>query len=354
MMDAINPLYQLILTITVLSLCACDPAIDRPSVESSTSESTVSEESLDIDEPSTDDTRPVLQVTAPESQVDLPPVEPLDVEGDIVAAGSAAVFPLTQAIYQMFIKDGYAGTIKLDALGTAEGFSLFCEEGKSDIVNASRPIRDEELATCRASGRQPIAFRVGTDALVVIVNSENEFVRDLSLTEFTQLFSAELWSDVNPAYPREPIQRFVPGLESATLDFLSELLYDGEVEPLLEAPNTQLGNTSASLLKGVSRDPYAIAVLDYATYLHNKNDSRPLLIGGVEANTSTIEQNQYPLSRPLFIYSDAQVIRSKPQVSAFINYYLTHSYEGTSKVGYLPISTEILDQEKTDFLEVVN
>jgi len=353
-MKAKNLLNQFILIMVTLSLCACDTTVDRQSVDSLISEPKVREERPDSDEIVTDDNEAPLPVSTPQSQVSLPPIEPLDIEGDLIAAGSAAVFPLTQTIYQMFVKDGYAGTLKLDALGTTEGFKLFCEEGKSDIVNASRQIRNEELAACQANGRQPVSFRVGTDALVVVLSSKNDFVDDISLADFAQLFSAELWSDLNPAYPREPIERFVPGLESATLDFLGEILYDGEIEPILESSNTQLVNTSESLLGGVNRNQYAIAVVDYTTYLQSSGDFEVLSVEGVEANADTIEKNQYPLSRPLLIYSDAQIIRNKPQVFAFINYYLTYIYKGIAEVGYLPVSVETLDQEKTEFLELIN
>lgn len=294
-----------------------------------------------------------LKTHIPESSIELPPVEPLDLKGDMVVAGSSTVFPLTRAMYHLFIQDGYAGVMKIDALGTKEGFRLFCT-GQSDIVNASRAIKPEETAACEAIGRQPMAFRIGTDALVVVVNPQNDWISTINLKDLADMFAAENWSNVNSAYPEEPIQRFLPGLNSGTLDFFVGKVYGGSLDLLLQSPNTEFGNTHEALLRGVSQNRSAIAVLNYAFYHQHAGALKALTIEGVEATALTVEQNQYPLARPLFIYSDATIMASKPQVAAFINFYLTHVYQGISQVGYFPASSDILDQEKTKFLDAID
>jgi phosphate transport system substrate-binding protein len=158
---------------------------------------------------------------APALAQDLPAVDPLDVTGDIVTAGSSTVFPLSEKMVEVFVEAGYSGEITVDSIGSGAGFERFCVAGETDISNASRAIRDSEIESCAAIGRTPIEFRVGTDALTVAVSTENDFVTDVTLEELAMIFgSAETWADVRAEWPAEPIQRFIPGTDSGTFDLL--------------------------------------------------------------------------------------------------------------------------------------
>ena len=86
----------------------------------------------------------------------------LEVAGDIISAGSSTVYPLSERMAERFVEEGYAGNITIDSVGTGGGFERFCKAGETDIANASRPIREEEVANCATIGRTPIEFRVGT------------------------------------------------------------------------------------------------------------------------------------------------------------------------------------------------
>ena len=106
----------------------------------------------------------------------LPEVNPLAVSGDIIAAGSSTVYPLTERMAERFIDEGYAGNITIDSIGTGAGFERFCKAGETDIANASRADQGREIESCAAIGRTPVEFRVGTDALAVVVNPANDWV----------------------------------------------------------------------------------------------------------------------------------------------------------------------------------
>ena len=72
----------------------------------------------------------------------LPEVNPLEVKGDIITAGSSTVFPLSEAVAEKFREEGYGGNITIDSIGTGAGFERFCKTGETDIANASRAIKD--------------------------------------------------------------------------------------------------------------------------------------------------------------------------------------------------------------------
>ena len=167
----------------------------------------------------------------------LPEVNPLEVTGDIISAGSSTVFPLSEAMAERFRDEGYAYNITVDSIGSGAGFERFCVAGESDISNASRPIKDSEIESCGAIDRIPIEFRVGTDALAVTVSKDNDFVDNLTMEELALVFSsAKTWADVNPDWPAEPIQRFSPGTDSGTFDYFVEEVFDKDKEPNPQAP----------------------------------------------------------------------------------------------------------------------
>jgi phosphate transport system substrate-binding protein len=261
------------------------------------------------------------------------------VSGDIVTAGSSTVFPLSERMKQRFEEEGFTGNITIDSIGSGAGFERFCVTGETDISNASRGIKDSEIESCQAIGREPIEFRVGTDALTVVVNSENDFVTDVTLEELALIFStATNWSDVRPEWPNEPILRFIPGTDSGTFDFFVEVVMDKDEAPMLAASNLQLSEDDNVLVQGVEGSPYAIGFFGFAYYQENAGSLKPVSLGGVAPTAVTAEDGTYPLSRPLFIYSTAEIMQSKPQVAAFIYFYLTRVNDEILDVGYFPAS----------------
>jgi phosphate transport system substrate-binding protein len=279
--------------------------------------------------------------------MELPEVDPASVTGDIISAGSSTVFPLSERMAEVFTEDGYTGQITIDSVGTGGGFERFCVAGETDIANASRPINDEEIASCQSIGREPIEFRVGTDALAVVVSAENDFLTELSLEQLAAIFNGEAttWADVDPSYPAETIQLFSPGSDSGTYDYFVEAVLDDD-DTALQGSGAQFSENDNVLVQGIEGSPYAIGYFGYAYYQENASALKILTVDGVEPTEVTAEDGSYPLSRPLFIYSDATVLQEKPQVASFINYYLTYVNDEIIDVGYFPASEEALNEAK--------
>jgi phosphate transport system substrate-binding protein len=279
---------------------------------------------------------------------------PLNVSGDIITAGSSTVFPLSERMSERFNDEGFSGNITVDSIGSGAGFERFCKDGDTDISNASRAINDDEKASCESIGRTPIEFRVGTDALSVVVSTENDFVTDVTTEELAMIFgTATNWSDVRPEWPNEPIQRFIPGTDSGTFDYFVEHVFDKDETAILAASNTQLSEDDNVLVQGVQGSPYAIGFFGFAYYLENTATLRALAIDGVEPNEQTASDNSYPLSRPLFIYSDANIMNEKPQVAAFIYFYLAFVNEEIEDVGYFPADAASLQESWDHFNEAM-
>lgn len=284
----------------------------------------------------------------------LPEVDPLATTGNIVTAGSSTVYPLTERLAARFENEGYGGVITIDSIGSGAGFERFCVAGETDVANASRPIRDSEVESCRAIGREPIEFRVGTDALAVVVSAANDFVTDVTLEELAQIFSAaNRWSDVRADWPDEAILRYIPGTDSGTFDYFVEAVFDEDTAPILSAANTQMSEDDNFLVQGVQGSPYSVAFFGFAYYVENAGALKVLSIDGVEPSQDNVENGSYPLARPLFIYSSADIMQSKPHVADFINFYLTWVDEEVIDVGYFPASSETLNGARQAYLDAV-
>ncbi len=307
--------------------------------------------------PQTVATEEVQQEAAEEPMHDgmmLPVVDPLAVSGDVISAGSSTVFPLAEVMAARFQDEGFAGQITIDSIGSGGGFERFCQTGETDVSNASRPIKDSEVEACAAIGRTPVEFRVGTDALAVTVSQENDFITNATLEELALIFStAETWADVNPDWPAEPIVRYIPGTDSGTFDYFVEEIFDKDEAPMLNAANLNLSEDDNVLVQGILGSPYAIGFFGYAYYAENAATLTVLSIEGIEPSATTVDNNSYPLARPLFIYSDAAIMQEKPQVAAYINFFLTYVNEEIVNVGYFPASSEAIDASMQIWLDAM-
>lgn len=271
------------------------------------------------------------------------PFSPLSVTGDVITAGSSTVFPLSERMAERFLDEGFAGNVTIDSIGSGGGLERFCVAGDTDIANASRGINEGEIASCQSIGREPIELRVGTDALSVVVSQDNDFVTDVTSEELALIFgTATTWADVRPEWPAEPIQRFIPGTDSGTFDYFVEHVYDEDSTAILAASNAQMSEDDNVLVQGIQGSPYAVGFFGYAYYAENADTLRILSLDGVEPNDTSVEDGSYALARPLFMYTTADILSEKPQVAAFVHFYLTYVNEEIVDVGYFPASESAL------------
>jgi len=306
---------------------------------------------------------PVVEPTTAPAEPTAAPAEPTQdamamyapdaVTGDIITAGSSTVFPLSERMAELFQQEGYTGNVTVDSIGSGAGFERFCKTGETDVANASRKIKDTEIELCKAlpTPRDPIAFRVGTDALTVVISAENDFVTALSKEQIGKIFTGQFtkWNEVDASYPAEAILVYGPGADSGTFDYFNEVvvapLYlnaDGKAdlvageEALLGLEGAQFSEDDNVLVQGVEGSPYAIGYFGFAYFSENSGALKAVAVDGVEPSQATVDDGSYPISRPLFIYSDANILKEKPQVAAFIYFYLNNVNDNIVDVGYFP------------------
>lgn len=259
--------------------------------------------------------------------------------------GSSTVYPITEAVAEEFQKANKA-KVTVGISGTGGGFKKFCR-GETDISNASRPILQKEIDACKEAGVQFIELPIAYDAITVVINPKNEFAKKMTSAELKKLWEpaaqgkVKTWNQVNPAWPNTPVKLFGPGADSGTFDYFTEAI--------VGKAKSSRGDFTASeddnvLVKGVVGDVGGLAYFGYAYYEENQDKLAAVAIvdkpgkPAVLPSKATIEDGSYqPLARPIFIYVNATAAAFKPEVKAFVNYYLEQSKPLIEEVKYVAL-----------------
>ena len=131
--------------------------------------------------------------------------------------------------------------------------------GTVDIANASREMKDNEIADAQKNGINPVEHTVAVDALAVIVNKQNP-VSQLTIDQLSDIFTGRItnWKEVggNDA----PIVLVSRETNSGThVYFLEEVVRKGDKENKdVFAPQTLLMPSSVGITSEVQRNPHAI------------------------------------------------------------------------------------------------
>ena len=258
--------------------------------------------------------------------------------------GSSTVYPITEAVAEDFqIAKKGAVKVTVGISGTGGGFKKFCR-GDIDIADASRPILKKEMDACKAAGVQYVEMPVAFDALTVVANPANDWVKEITVAELKKIWEPDAqgkitrWSQVNPAWADEPIKLFGPGADSGTFDYFTEAI--------VGKAKSSRGDFTASeddnvLVQGVTGDKSALGYFGFAYYVENQKKLKALAVdggkGGVLPSVKTVEDGSYqPLSRPIFIYVNIKAAE-KPEVREFVEFYMKNAPTLVKEVKYFPL-----------------
>ncbi len=259
--------------------------------------------------------------------------------------GSSTVYPITEAVAEEFQKSTKI-KVTVGESGTGGGFKKFCR-GETDISDASRPISQKEIDACKEAGIQFIELPIAYDALTVVVNQKNDWVKSISVDELKKIWgpgsSVKNWKDVNPAYPDKKMGLYGPGTASGTFDYFSEAINGKAKAHRTDYTPSEDDNV---LVQGVSGNVGGMAYFGMAYYEENKDKLRAIPVsakaGGpaILPSAQTVEDGTYqPLARPIFIYVNATAAAFKPEVKAFVNFYLENAPTLVKEVKYVPLPT---------------
>ncbi len=264
--------------------------------------------------------------------------------GEIRIDGSSTVFPITEAVAEEFLAVHPDVKVPVGVSGTGGGFKKFIAK-EIDINDASRKIKDEEAASAQEAGIAYTAIEVAYDGLSIVVNKENTWATSMTLDELKKLWAPDstirTWKELRAEWPDEAIKLYAPGTDSGTFDYFTEAVNGKSGAIRADFVASEDDNV---LVQGVAGDKNAIAFFGFAYYEENMDKLQVVSIdsgkGAVTPTFDTIKDGTYsPLSRPLYLYVNNEAL-TRPEVKAFLAFYLETAPELVREVGYVALPAE--------------
>lgn len=286
--------------------------------------------------------------------------------GNIDISGSSTVEPISNAVKDDFNADNPDVAISVSGPGTGDGFAVFCT-GETDISDASRPIKDSEAEDCTTNGIEYTELRIGIDGIAVITSRANDTVDCVDFAAIYGLVGPEStgfgnWSDAatiagdlgsTTELPDADLSVVAPGEESGTYDSFVELVLEGFADERGQAaearPDYDASPNDNVIVEGIEGSDTAFGWVGYAFYDAEQDRLKALAVddgesGCVDPTPETIASGDYPLSRPLFIYVNNESYTTKPEVAAYVDFYVNDGIDNVTEVGYVALDDASLQE----------
>jgi len=260
----------------------------------------------------------------------------------IQVKGSDTEVNLVQRLAESFMKKNPGYSIAVTGGGSGVGIAAIINK-TTDLANASRPMKDSEIAQAKANGVKPIGVVFAVDGLSVIVNPKNT-VKSLTMDQIGQIYRGELTNWKQVGGPDVPITLYGRQPNSGTFVFFREAVVRGDYSNKMNQMN---GN--AQILEAVKKDAGGIGYVGIGYVVDDAGKTDPgihVLEVAKDSNSKpasplkmeNILSGAYPLTRPLYQYFDGN---NRAKVEAFIKFEL--SPEGVAiikKDGFYPLTDQ--------------
>lgn len=307
----------------------------------------------------------------------------------IQIAGSSTVLP-----YASIVAEEFGNTFPqfkapvVGSGGTSGGLKQFCNgvgDNTIDIANASRKIKDTELAACKKAGvNQVLEVKVGYDGIVFASNSHKAAFKLRPQHVFAAL-AAELpsngkmvpnpytrWNQIDKTLPNEPITLVIPASNHGTREVFQEKMVDAGCETYeafakldkdaqKKACSTfrkdgrviEISGDYTETLARLKTSPSAVGVFGLGFYDQNRDKLRVATVNNVAPSEKTILNGSYPVSRPLFFYVKGEHLKSIKGLSQYSEFFLSKKVSGKGskleKAGLISMSDKERAKVLADF-----
>ncbi|SDY26419.1 phosphate ABC transporter substrate-binding protein, PhoT family [Citreimonas salinaria] len=288
---------------------------------------------------------------------------------NVQVAGSSTVLPYASIVAEAFGENTDFPTPVVESGGSSAGLARFCEgvgENTIDIANASRAIREGEIAACAANGvTEIIEVRIGYDGIVFASRVDGPDIDAfepadwyLALAERLPLNGTMLanpnrtWADANPDLPDVEIAAYIPGTKHGTREVFEEQvllagcedvgalqamldmgLSEDEAEDACVSVRTDgsavdIDGDYTETLARIESNPQGVGVFGLSFYENNTSTLKAATMGGVEPTAQTIASGEYPVSRPLFFYVKKAHLGVIPGLKEFTSFFVADPLAG--------------------------
>ncbi|QKS73281.1 PstS family phosphate ABC transporter substrate-binding protein [Paenalkalicoccus suaedae] len=278
-----------------------------------------------------------------------------ELSGSIAIDGSGTVYPLMARIAEEYMINEQQGvSVEVSRAGTSAGMQRFVN-GETDLSNASREIRDEELEELEANGIESMELKVALDGLTLVTHPDNDWASEMTQEDIETLFVSGnfadndevMWSDVNPEWPEEQINFYGPNENHGTYEFFVDEIIEEQ-----DLPSTiNLQQEYSTLVELISEDENSLGFFGFGYYVNNSDRLQAVSVdfgeGPVEPSLDTIaEDGEYgPYTRPVFTNVSVTAANEKPEVMDFVTYVLSGAAnEFAGETGFAPLPQEEQDE----------
>lgn len=272
--------------------------------------------------------------------------------GRVKLDGSSTVAPITMAAAELFRAEQPRVQVTVGISGSGGGFKKFLEKEadlRTDISDASRPIKSSELKLATEVGVEFIEMPIAYDGIAVVVHKSNTFCSALTIEELRKIWEPNSkinnWKDIRPGFPDLPLKLYGPGTDSGTFDYFVETVVEKAKACRSDFTPSEDDNV---LVQGIAGDPGSLGYFGFSYYEANKDKLNLLAISEGDAkpikpSLATIRDGSYtPLSRPLFVYVNTEAGK-RPEVRAFLQFIFTNAKKIVEhpKVNYVALSDDL-------------
>lgn len=248
---------------------------------------------------------------------------------NVVIKGSTTVLPIAQAALEAYMKAHPGVNISLSAGGSGDGIKALIDKS-ADVATSSREIKPKEVELAKLKGVAPVAHAVAIDALTPIVHPRNN-VNGLTIDQLSQIYQGKIknWKEVGG----DNLQIVIVSRDSSSGTFESWghlVLNNAKV-----SPRAQMQASSGAVVQAVSKNRYAIG---YVGLGYLDQSVKALTVNGIEASAKTALSREYPIARPLYMYTDGQ---PEGVVDGFIKFVLSPPGQKlVAREGFVPLTVE--------------
>jgi phosphate transport system substrate-binding protein len=244
----------------------------------------------------------------------------------IVIKGSTTVLPVVQAVAEAFIAANPGVNISISGGGSGNGIKALVDKS-TQIANASRFIKDEEVKLAQENDVYPVPHRVAIDAIIPVVHPSNP-VNDLTVEQLSLIYQGKIknWNEVGG----NDMKIVVVSRDTSSGTY--EVWEEKVIHKAKVTPRAQLQASNGAIVQTISKNKYAIGYIGLG-YLNK--DVKTLSVSGVEPTSQNALSGAYPVARPLFMFTDGWP--TGPTADFIVFVLGREGQEIAKKEGFVPL-----------------
>ncbi len=269
-----------------------------------------------------------------------------NVTGTVTIEGSSTVQPYTIALIDEFAKT--YPDVKINppsGKGSGAGITAFINK-QVDIAQSSRAMKDDEKSQATAAGLTPFEVHILDDALAITVHPDNK-VAQLTFEQVAEIFAGEIkdWSEVGGS--GGAITIYTRNEESGSFAYMNEDVvqkalgkdktYSPDINKQANAPGglTAVSGDASGIFYAGLGNLGEIPQGKVKVVPVSKDASSP----PVTPSEATVKDKSYPISRPLFYYTNGDPSKAtNAGLKAFVDYALsTDGQKLGEEIGFVGI-----------------